>query len=79
MVKVGCDLVVFKTLSESKKPLSVKELAEPSDADPVLLSRILKYLAANRMISETTQDHFHHTGATKALADPRIEGAINYT
>jgi demethylsterigmatocystin 6-O-methyltransferase len=45
----------------------------------VLLSRILKYLAANRMISETSQDHFHHTGATKALADPRIEGAINYT
>jgi demethylsterigmatocystin 6-O-methyltransferase len=79
MVKAGCDLGIFKALIESPKPLSVEQLVEPSGAEPLLLGRILRYLASIRMISETTRDHFHHNNATKALANPSIEGAINYT
>jgi hypothetical protein len=34
MAKVGRDLGVFKKLPESKKPLTVEDLAEPSGAGP---------------------------------------------
>jgi hypothetical protein len=76
MIKIGCDLGVFKTLAASNEALGVDKLAEPSGADPLLLSRIMRYLASNRLVVETSKDHFAGNKATKALADPRIEGAM---
>lgn len=78
MVKAGCDLGIFKALAESEKPLSVEKLAEPSGAEPLLLGRIVRYLASIRLVTETGRDQFHYNNATKALADPSIQGAINY-
>jgi hypothetical protein len=56
MVKTGCDLGIFKALAESEEPLNIEQLAKPSGADPVLLGRILRYLAATRYITETSKD-----------------------
>lgn len=78
MVKTGCDLDIYRTLVASKKPLSVETLAEPFGADPLLLGRILRYLSSTGMIMETGMDHFHHNSTTQALADPSIQGAVNY-
>lgn len=76
MVKIGCDLGVFKTLAGSDGALGVEKLAERCGADPLLLSRIMRYLASNRLVVETSKDHFTGNKATQALADPRIEGAL---
>jgi hypothetical protein len=76
MVRIGCDLGVFKTLAGSDQALSVDKLAEPSGADPLLMSRILRYLSSNRLVVEASQDHFAGNNTTRALADPRIEGAM---
>lgn len=78
MVKIGCDLGVFKTLAGHDGPLSTKELAEPSGADPLLLNRIMRYLASNRLVVETSKDYFASTKATYALADSRIEGGLGH-
>lgn len=78
MIKTGCDLGVFKALSASKIPLSVEKLAEPTGAEPLLLGRIMRYLASIRMVTETGKDQFTGNNATKALADPSIHGAMYY-
>ncbi len=56
----------------------MENLAEPSGADPLLLGRIMRYLASIRMVVETSKDHFTGNNASKALAVPSIEGSINY-
>lgn len=57
----------------------MEKLAEASGADPLLLGRIMRYLASVRMVTETSKDQFTSNNATKALADPSIEGSIYYT
>jgi len=78
MIRTGCDLGIFTTLAASETPVSVEQLAAPHGAEHILLSRILKYLASIRMIKETSRDHFAANNATKALANPSIQGAMYY-
>lgn len=73
------DLDIFRRLSEAPKPLSVDELAAPSNADPMFLGRLLRYLASRRFITETGLDHFTANHASRAFSDPRIEGGVKYT
>ncbi|KAJ5921366.1 hypothetical protein N7466_009692 [Penicillium verhagenii] len=76
MIKIGYDLDIFSTLTSRAQPYSVKELAAPKNADPLLMARLLRFFAANRMISETSQDHFTGNKYTKGLSDPRIQGGL---
>ncbi|KAI4162077.1 MAG: hypothetical protein LQ342_004247 [Letrouitia transgressa] len=69
----------FETLAESPKAITVEDLATQSGAEPLLLGRILRYLASRRLIAENGKDAFTANGATEALADPRINGAMYYT
>jgi demethylsterigmatocystin 6-O-methyltransferase len=78
-VRASCNLGIFKALAASDTPLSVEKLGEASGADPVLLGRIMRYLASVRRVTETSKDHFTGNSATKTLADPGIEGSISYT
>ncbi|MCJ1381158.1 hypothetical protein MMC17_004267 [Xylographa soralifera] len=78
VVRAGCDLGFFTTLAASEKPLSVEQLGQPSGADPLLVGRLLRYLAAIRMIAESSKDHFSANQATKTLANPSIEGSVYY-
>ena len=78
VVRIGCDLGLFRLLSESDKPLSVDELAETTGAAPSLLRRLLRYLASMREVAETSKDHFMANQATKSLAKPIIQDCINY-
>jgi hypothetical protein len=54
MIKIGSDLGVFKALSETNTPLCVETLARPTGTDPLLVGRIMQYLAANRLVKETS-------------------------
>ena len=76
LINVGFDLNIFKTLSESSEPVSVEQIAKPFDADPILISRIVRYLGANGLIEETSQDHYIGNSQTKLLADPVVQGAL---
>ncbi|KAI4133410.1 MAG: hypothetical protein LQ347_002190 [Umbilicaria vellea] len=78
VVRTGCDLGIFKALVESDTPLSVEQLSGSSGADPLLIGRLLRYLAATRMITETSKDHFTASNSTQALANPAIHSAMYY-
>lgn len=78
LIKVGGDLGIFKSLAESGKPLSSAHLSQPSMADPLLVSRIMRYLVANRLAAEVAPDRYVARKATYSLADPRIEGPMRF-
>ncbi|OAA56177.1 O-methyltransferase [Niveomyces insectorum RCEF 264] len=78
MIKTGCDIGLFKTLVESQRPLTLAEIATSTKAEPALLGRVLRYLAATRFITETGKDQFGANISTQSLADPAIEGSLNY-
>jgi demethylsterigmatocystin 6-O-methyltransferase len=78
MVKTAMDLKLFTTLVASRKPMALAELADITKAEPALLGRILRYLAATRFITETGQDQFGANLSTRSLADPAIEGSVKY-
>ena len=78
MIKAGCDIGLFKTLVASQTPLTTAEIASTTKAEPALLARILRYLAATRFITETGKDQFGANLSTQSLADPAIEGSLYY-
>jgi len=78
LIKLGGDLGIFKSLAESETPLSSKQLAKPKGADPLLVSRIVRYLVANRLVAEVAPDQFVARKATHTLADPRIESPMRF-
>lgn len=78
IVKVGIQLRIFKTLSGSKMPLTVDELSKPTGADPELVRRIIRNLAANNMVSETMKDTFAANNATCMLAEEPLEGGCEF-
>lgn len=78
LVKLGSDLGIFKLLAESTTPLSSSELAEHSKADPLLVSRIVRYLVANRFVGEAAPDRFFARKATHALADECVASPLRF-
>lgn len=78
MIKAGYDIGLFKTLVASETPLTTAEIANATKAEPALLARILRYLAATRFITETGKDQFGPNLSTQSLADPAIEGSLYY-
>jgi flavine halogenase len=50
----------------------------PTMADPALVSRIVRYLAANRLVAEVGPDHYTARKATRAFADLRIEEPMRF-
>lgn len=77
LIKVGYQLGVFKTLSDSDTPVTVQQLSEATKADARLVSRVLRYLAANRFINEADKGQFSASKMTHTLADARLEGGVN--
>ncbi len=78
MIKAGCDIGLLKMLVASEKPLTTAEIAASTNAEPVFLGRILRYLAATRFIAEVGKDQFGANLNTQSLADPAIEGSVYY-
>ncbi|KAJ5177092.1 OmtB [Penicillium canariense] len=78
VARIGCDIGLFRILSESEEPLSVDTVAERTGAAPSLLRRLLRYLASMRQVTETSKDHFKGNQATNSLANPTIQDCIYY-
>ncbi|CAI7587044.1 unnamed protein product [Penicillium glandicola] len=65
------DLGVFAILSKDEKPKSAADLAKATCADPVLLARILRHLAAMGVILETGPNEYRRTGLSIMLSSQR--------
>ena len=78
LINIGGDLGIFKALAESRTPLSSTQLAEANMADPLLISRIMRYMVARRLVGETAPDQYVASKKTYVFADPRIEQSIRF-
>ncbi|EHK22117.1 uncharacterized protein TRIVIDRAFT_230740 [Trichoderma virens Gv29-8] len=78
-IRIGIDLDLFNYLVNNKAPATVSELATKTGAAPVLLARILRYLASTGIIKETGKDTFTYNNITEAITFPGAAGAFyNY-
>ncbi|MCJ1398948.1 hypothetical protein MMC11_002149 [Xylographa trunciseda] len=76
---IARDLKLFARLDEDEgREKTATQLAKMTDADPTLLSRLLKHIAAMRVINEVGPDTYRSTRLSKALIDPKmIDGIAN--
>ncbi|KJZ71734.1 hypothetical protein HIM_08876 [Hirsutella minnesotensis 3608] len=73
----GVDLGLFKNLAESG-PLTVKELSENTGADDVLMSRLLRYLAAIGAVDEVSKGQYAANHYTKNLSENGVEAGLRH-
>ncbi|KAI5463901.1 S-adenosyl-L-methionine-dependent methyltransferase [Mariannaea sp. PMI_226] len=76
IVRSGCDLGVFSHLVNSDRPLSSAELAGRSGSSPLLLSRLLRYLASADVVGEIAPDNYTATNTTRILASPDSQSTV---
>ncbi|RAH76075.1 S-adenosyl-L-methionine-dependent methyltransferase [Aspergillus japonicus CBS 114.51] len=78
MTKVAIDLNLFEILVAKDQPMSLAELTQATGADPGLIARILRYLAAFHLLAETGVDRFQATAVTQALTVPGFAAGIKH-
>ncbi|CAG9994534.1 unnamed protein product [Clonostachys byssicola] len=76
-LRTAFELGLLKKLSD--KPLSSVQLAEGTKADPALVARVMKHLAANDLVKEVGQDSYVATPFSGATQDPTIAGGLTYS
>lgn len=78
-LKVGKDLRLFEKWHEcGDGEMTSEQLAEIVSCDPALLARLLRHLAANHMLQETSIGAFKPTKFTLALLQPVFGEWINF-
>jgi len=78
MARVGNDAGIFRTLVAAEGPLSSAALAEKTNVDPVLMTRLLRYYQSYGMIKEEAEDAFTANNVTDALGTSNGEGGITF-
>ncbi|PHH65577.1 hypothetical protein CDD81_2012 [Ophiocordyceps australis] len=81
-ISVSCiaqDLELYQTLAENHEPMSVDALSARVGAAPLLLRRILRFLASVGQLSETAPDTFAANAETRTLASPAFRGLTYHT
>lgn len=77
VAKVAADLGLFVIIDKSTAASqSSEELAQATGAKPVLLVRLLRYLASVGLIDEVAEDQFAASKLTKTLAQPGLQAGI---
>ncbi|RAK74626.1 o-methyltransferase [Aspergillus fijiensis CBS 313.89] len=74
-IEIGVDLDLFTALSRDDRSKSAAELATATGVSQVMLSRILKHLAAMGVIKETGPDEYRRTGFSISMQSPRYSDA----
>ncbi|KAH6624379.1 putative flavin-dependent halogenase/O-methyltransferase bifunctional protein [Chaetomium sp. MPI-SDFR-AT-0129] len=77
-IRVGLQLNVFNTLADTPDALSAEQLAAPTGAHPEFVDRVVRYLAANRLVSEVGPGRFAARKLTRFLADPGVAGGAAF-
>ncbi|KAL8650284.1 MAG: hypothetical protein Q9210_003917 [Variospora velana] len=76
LLQIGINLDLFNILDRSSQPLTTQELAEKTSADPALLQRILRFLAAIPAIKEVGPGLFTANNLTKTLTIPGLAAGV---
>ncbi|KAJ6439554.1 O-methyltransferase [Purpureocillium lavendulum] len=76
-VRVAFELGLLKGLAD--EPRTSEQLAAGTIADPVLVVRTLKHLAANGLVREVGKDLYAGTRFSKAIDDPAISASLRFT
>lgn len=78
-IRIGFDLGIFKLLAEAgESPLTSGELAQKTDAEPQLISRLLRYLAAIEAVAETSADQYAANNVTRNLTEKVVEAGLGH-
>ncbi|KAF2149275.1 O-methyltransferase [Myriangium duriaei CBS 260.36] len=77
-LRIGCDLNLWQTLCNSSQPVTVSELSRTTHAAPLLLGRLLRYMASMRLINETDEDTFAANNVTQTFALPGYDSAVRF-
>ncbi|PKK49473.1 hypothetical protein CI102_4957 [Trichoderma harzianum] len=76
---IACELGIFNSLANSMVPVTTTTLAQSSKADPLLLSRILRFLASHDLIMEADENSYAATTITRTLARPGFKAGIAHS
>jgi hypothetical protein len=71
LIKVGVDMGIFKTLVETKSPVSLKELVKSTQSEEALLGRIMRGLASISAVEETGVGQYAPSKLTMAFASDK--------
>ncbi|MCJ1397526.1 hypothetical protein MMC11_000720 [Xylographa trunciseda] len=78
-LRVAIELHFFERLTEDGgRPKSTETLAEMTGCDPELMGRIVKHLAAERVLNEVDANHYGSTPLADSLAIPRYRDGIPF-
>ena len=76
---MALDLKFFDTLAaDNGRPKSVAELAAPKKASDKLVRRLIRHLAAMKMVKQTGEDEYAQNQITKYLELPKYREGICY-
>ncbi|RDW63706.1 hypothetical protein BP6252_11251 [Coleophoma cylindrospora] len=79
LIYTAMNLNLFAKMNENgASPKNVRELAEMTDSDPILLGRILKHLAAMSFVKETGPDIYTNTRLSKSMLHPDHSSSIPF-
>ncbi|KAL9614585.1 MAG: hypothetical protein Q9167_000954 [Letrouitia subvulpina] len=67
-----------RIVEKGQTPVSTTELVKETHADPLLLERILHFMASTGMVTQVDDDTWTASNITKALAVPGVQHAINH-
>ncbi|KAI9711980.1 MAG: hypothetical protein M1820_001688 [Bogoriella megaspora] len=76
--RIGCDLKLFNILADSPTPVTAEELVKKTGCAPLLMSRLLRYLASIHDITETERDTYTANNVTRALAVEGFRGGVHH-
>ncbi|KAK6957400.1 hypothetical protein Daesc_000184 [Daldinia eschscholtzii] len=76
--RIASDLHIFEVLVKSKEPISTAELVARTNADEHLLGRILRYLAAQFLITSPSPRLWTSSPLTSFLANPAYAAGLRF-
>ncbi|KAJ4294031.1 hypothetical protein N0V90_007720 [Kalmusia sp. IMI 367209] len=81
VIRMGVEIKLFQAMQAldeaGKTATEIASRCEPK-ADPVLVGRMLRHLAAMNTVQETAPDTFAPTATSKAFAEPSYQDSILY-
>ena len=77
IARVASDLHLFEAIvAGPESGTSVDDLAKKTGTDPLLLRRMLRYMASVWMVKELSLDHYGPSNITKTLSEPKLQSGI---
>lgn len=76
--RIGQDRGIFKTLSASDEPISLRALSNATGVGPLILDPLVDYLCAQHMARQVAPGSFVATKLTHSLTEPLLMSAITH-